>query len=93
MMARFKNSKFVADMFYAIRPSTAGLILGAMSSVMVLTLFDVDLFQSTGNFLDLIRVLPLALFAIFLFVLIKFKKTHPLVIIGVSAILGVVFAL
>ena len=93
MMAKFKNSKFVADMFYAIRPSTAGLILGAMSSVMVLTLFDVDLFQSTGNFLDLIRVLPLVLFAIFLFVLIKFKKTHPLIIIGVSAILGVVFAL
>ena len=93
MMAEFKNSKIVADMFYTIRPSTAGLILGAMSSVMVYTLFNVDLFKSTGNILDFFRIIPVALFAIFLFILIKFKKVHPLIIIGVSAVLGVIFAL
>lgn len=93
MMLKFKNSKTVSDMFYTIRPSTAGLILGAMSSVMLYTLFNVDLFKSTGNILDLFRLIPLVLFAIFLFVLIKFKKVHPLAIIGISAVLGVVFAL
>ena len=93
MMTKFKNSKIVADMFYTIRPSTAGLILGAMSSVMVYTLFNVDLFKSTGNILDFFRIIPVALFAIFLFILIKFKKVQPLIIIGVSAVLGVIFAL
>lgn len=93
MMAKFKNSKIIENMFEAIRPATAGLILGAMSSVMVLTLFDVDMFKSTGNVMDLFRVLPIVLFLVFLFVLIKFKKIHPLAIIGISAVLGVVFAL
>lgn len=93
MMAKFKNSKTVAHMFYTIRPATAGLILGAMSSVIVMTLFNVDLFKTTGNFLDFFRPIPLVIFAIFLFSLIKFKKIHPLAIIGISAVLGVVFAL
>ena len=92
-MAKFKNSKIVNDMFFTIRPATGGLILGAMSSVMVITLFDVDLFRASGNIIDLLRPIPIALFAVFLFALIKFKKIHPLAIIAISAILGVVFAL
>ena len=93
MMEKFQNSKTVSHMFYTIRPSTAGLILGAMSSVMVYTLFNVDLFKSTGNILDLFRIVPIILFASFLFILIKFKKIHPLIIIVISAATGVVFAL
>lgn len=93
MMAKFKNSQTIENMFTTIRPSTAGLILGAMSSVMVITLFDVNLFRASGNIIDLLRPIPIALFAVFLFALIKFKKIHPLAIIAISAILGVVFAL
>lgn len=93
MMAKFKNSQTIENMFTTIRPATAGLILGAMSSVMVITLFDVDLFRASGNIIDLLRPIPIALFAVFLFALIKFKKIHPLAIIAISAILGVVFAL
>ena len=93
MMVKFKNSKIVSAMFNTIRPATAGLILGAMSSVMLLTLFNISSFRQTGNIVDLFRLMPITLFAIYLFVLIKFKKIHPLVIILISAILGVVFAL
>ena len=93
MMAKFKNSQTIENMFTTIRPATAGLILGAMSSVMVITLFDVNLFRASGNIIDLLRPIPIALFAVFLFALIKFKKIHPLAIIAISAILGVVFAL
>ena len=93
MMEKFKNSQTIENMFTTIRPATAGLILGAMSSVMVITLFDVNLFRASGNIIDLLRPIPIALFAVFLFALIKFKKIHPLAIIAISAILGVVFAL
>ena len=93
MMAKFKNSQTIENMFTTIRPATAGLILGAMSSVMVMTLLDVDLFRASGNIIDLLRPIPIVLFAVFLFTLIKFKKIHPLAIIAISAILGVVFAL
>ena len=93
MMERFRQSKLVNDMFQAIRPASAGLILGAMSSVMALTLFNMDLYQQTGNFIDLVRIGPIFLFAIFLFALIKFKKIHPLLIIAISGLIGVIFAL
>lgn len=92
-MVKFKSSKVVNDMFETIRPATAGLILGAMSSVIVLTLFNIPLFRQSGNLSDLIRGLPLILFAIYLFILIKFKKVHPLAIICVSALVGVIFSL
>ncbi|MFO3717453.1 chromate transporter [Anaerococcus sp. ENR1011] len=92
-MAKFKSSKVVHDMFETIRPATAGLILGAMSSVIALTLFNIPLFKQSGNLFDLIRVLPLTFFGIYLFVLIRFKKVHPLAIICVSALVGVIFSL
>src|SRR5699024_3016630 len=39
-MTAFKNSETVGDMFQMLRPATAGLIFGAMFSVMALTLFN-----------------------------------------------------
>lgn len=92
-MARFKNSKTVADMFVTIRPATAGLILGAMSSVMVYTLFDIDLFRQSGQVSDLLRPIPIILFIIMLASLIKYKKLHPLAIIVISALAGIIFGL
>lgn len=92
-MSKFKSSRIVHDMFETIRPATAGLILGAMSSVIALTLFNIPLFKQSGNLFDLIRVLPLTFFGIYLFVLIRFKKVHPLAIICVSALVGVIFNL
>lgn len=92
-MARFKNSKIVSDMFVTIRPATAGLILGAMSSVMVITLFNLELYRQTGVFTDFIRPIPVLLFLIMLTSLIKFKKIHPLAIIGISALCGIIFGL
>lgn len=89
MMARFKNSKFVSNMFYTIRPSTPGLILGAMSSVIVITLFNVE----ATNIFALLKPIPIVIFIAFLFLQIKYKKVHPLAIIGTSAVLGIIFAL
>lgn len=61
MILAFKNSKTVADAFTTLRPATAGLILGAMSTVLIITLFDTAAFSQTGNLLSLIRPIPIAL--------------------------------
>lgn len=90
MMMAFKNSKIVNDAFITLRPATAGLIFGAMFQVLLITLFDVNLFRTSGNFIDLIKPIPLVLFGIFLYILFKFKKLHPLWIIVAGAILGIV---
>lgn len=92
-MDKFKNSKIVNDAFIALRPATAGLILGAMSSVLVLSLFNVEAFKASMKLIDLFRPIPLVLFAIFLAILIKFKKINPILIIILSAALGIVLGL
>lgn len=92
-MNKFKNSKIVADMFTTIRPATAGLILGAMSSVMAYTLLNIDKFNMTGSIIDLIRIVPFVIFLVYLLVLYKFKKIHPIAIIATSAVLGIIFKL
>ena len=39
MIDKFKDSKTVKDMFETLRPATSGLILGAMSQVMICLLY------------------------------------------------------
>lgn len=89
----FKDSKIVKDAFTTLRPATAGLILGAMFTVLVITLFDIESYQSTGQILQILRPIPIVLFGIFLFFLFKFKKISPVWIIFSGAILGIVLGL
>ena len=93
MMLAFKNSKIVSDAFTTLRPATAGLILGAMFTVLVITLFDPEAFRQTGNLLSLIRPLPLAIFAAFTLVLFKFKNLSPIWVIVAGAGIGVILGL
>ena len=90
---KFKTSLTVKNAFEYIRPSTAGLILGAMLNVMIISLFNVKLYEKTGDFLDLFQIIQLVLFLGFLFLLRKYKKIHPLLIIGMGAVFGVIFKL
>ncbi|MDD7305466.1 MAG: chromate transporter [Peptoniphilaceae bacterium] len=92
-MAKFKNSKIVNDMFQMLRPATAGLIFGAMFSVMVLTLLNQSLYQKTGNFLDMFKFLEIGIFLVFLFLLRRFKKINPILLILIGALLGIIFKL
>ncbi|MDO5047472.1 MAG: chromate transporter [Anaerococcus sp.] len=93
MMDKFKSSKLVKDAFVTLRPATAGLILGAMAEVLVLSLFDLEAFRLTGNIVDLFRLIPLGFFALFLFILFKFKKVNPIFIIISGGLVGVIFSL
>ena len=89
----FRDSKIVKDAFETLRPATAGLILGAMSSVLILTLFDMESYRLSGEILQIIRPIPILLFGIFLFILFKFKKISPVWIIFSGAVLGIVLGL
>lgn len=93
MILAFKNSKTVKDAFTTLRPATAGLILGAMSSVLVITLFDPAAYRQTGQILSLIRPIPIALFTAFTIILFKFKNLSPIWLIISGAGLGIILGL
>lgn len=93
MLNKFKNSITVKNIFAAIRPSTAGLILAAMSSVIVLSLFDVETFRKSGEFLSLFRTIPIILFVAVFVLLRKVKNIHPVIIILLGAVCGILLNL
>lgn len=90
---RFMQSKWVEDVFSYLRPATAGLILGAMFPVIMMTLFNLPLFQASGNWVDFFQPTPIILFILFALLLKAKKDIHPLLLIGMGAACGIIFKL
>jgi len=92
-MQRFQSSLAVQRGFYALRAATAGLIAGAMFEVVVLSLFNVDLFRQTGRLLSFFRLPALLLFGLLIILIKRFPKVHPIAFILGSAVIGIIFKL
>ena len=84
---RFLQNKHVSDAFKMLRPAVVGLLICAFVTIAAKTIVvnNPETNQNEHNWFAYI------LFALSFFVLIKFKKVHPALIIIVSAGLGVVF--
>lgn len=91
----FRQNRYVDAAFYGLRPCSVGLIAAAGLLVVRIALFDVELFHSTGAFLDLLRPKALLLAALLLVLtnaVKATKKLHPIVFILSSAVLGVLLS-
>lgn len=91
----FKNSKYVNQAFYGLRPASTGLIAAAGISVVLSNLFIPD--PTTSWYFGAgINWKGWILAAILLVLTNKIKKTkglHPIVFIGASAVVGIVFGM
>ena len=88
MLKRFKNSPLVQKTFYGLRPASTGLIAAAGLSVAISNLYDGA--ASSVNWKGCI--LAVVLWALTNKVG-KTKKLHPIVFIGFSALVGIVFSM
>ena len=99
MLAKFRDSKYVANAFYGLRPASTGLI-GAAGAGVVLQVFA-GISSSSGDSIftkysggGTISIKAVILAAI-IFVLSRYvkqtKNLHPIVFIAISAVVGVVF--
>ncbi len=92
ILDKFRESKFVNNAFYALRPASTGLISAAGLSVIVSNLF----FAEYGISLSCINWKGWIL-AIVLWLLTNkvphTKKWHPIVFIGISALVGILFSM
>ena len=93
-LKNFKDNPYVKNAFYGLRPASAGLITAAGLTVVVDNLFHGKL--SDGFSIGMINWIGLAL-GIVLWILTnkieKTKKLHPIILIGFSAIVGLVFSM
>ena len=88
MLKRFKNSPLVQSAFYGLRPASTGLIAAAGISVAISNLFGKSVLSINWKGWIL---------AILLWLLTnkvkQTKKLHPIVFIGFSALMGIVFSM
>ena len=103
-LKNFRENPYVKKAFYGLRPASTGLIAAAGLAVVVDNLLFMEkMMDSTGamvipgaNFLTAINwkgwILAVLLW-IFTNKVSKTKKWHPIVFIGISAVVGVVFAM
>ncbi|MCI1966839.1 MAG: chromate transporter [Oscillospiraceae bacterium] len=90
MLKRFQQNRFVKNAFYALRPASTGLIASAGMGVAAIAILTLDKFSQTGNLLDVVDWRALVLAAALFFAMRKIKW-HPVVFIGISAVIGVLF--
>ena len=90
VLQKFRQSKTVDAVFYGLRPASTALIASAGLSVAASVLITLD-----GLTEHAITVhWPALILAVAVFVCMKFtrlKKLHPIVFIGISALVGAVF--
>lgn len=88
VLKSFRDNKYVNRAFYGLRPASTGLIAAAGISVAVSNLFDLQ--AAAINYKGWIL-------AILLWILTnkvkQTKKLHPIVFIGFSALVGILFSM
>lgn len=93
ILKSFRNNRYVESAFYGLRPASTGLIAAAGFSVVASNLFFSDLWQQ-GNLMGAFNWKGIAL-AVLLWLLTnvvkKAQKLHPIVFIGFSALIGIIF--
>ena len=89
----FRSNKYVERVFYGIRPASVAMIAAALIALLRICLVHTDAYAESGKIADLLDWRGLILFAAVLVLmnLKPLKKLHPIVFIGVSAAVGIVF--
>lgn len=92
VLKSFRDNRYVNQAFYGLRPASTGLIAAAGLSVVIGNLF----FADAGISLAAVNWKGWIL-AVLLWVLTnkveKTKKLHPIVFIGLSAVIGILFSM
>lgn len=91
ILERFKNNPTVEHAFYGIRPAVCALIAVAGISVLVSVVFPEGMDFTSG--MPYISWTHIILMAVLLAVSLFYKKIHPVLIILLAAVIGIVFSL
>lgn len=92
-LKKFKENQSVQSIFYGLRPAVTALIASAGLSIVVVTLFNYDLYKSTSNVIDLFNIPHIILFIIVFISTLKIKKLTPIMTIVLCALIGILLKL
>ena len=92
-LQKFRDNRYVESAFYGLRPASSGLIASAALSVVIVALLADGWSSSQVPLWKAIRW-PAVVLAAFLAIVTNLKQTkkwHPIVFLGFSAVVGIVF--
>lgn len=87
--SNFQKKSLVQAAFNGLRPATSGMVLVAAVNVFFVALLNKDLFQTSGEFLDLFKWKQVVFYIIALVSLFLIKKMHPVFVVLAGAIFGI----
>lgn len=90
ILNKFKESKLVQDVFYGLRPASTGLIIAAGLGVAKIALLRLDQYEITKNIADLLNYKSILL-AVVIYLVMKKKDFHPILMVVASAVIGIIF--
>lgn len=94
VLEQFRQNKTVDSVFYGLRPCSVALIASAGFLVIKIALFNIEKFAASGALMSLFNFKAIALAAVLLVLTRWVKQTkdlHPIVFIGLSALVGIIF--
>ncbi len=91
MLMKFRESKYVEYVFYGLRAASTGLIVSALLGVAKIAFWSSEAMTEGGSFLMAIDYKSVILSAVIFFLVTKFKKVHPIVLIILAAVVGIIF--
>ena len=89
-LTKFKEAALVQKIFYGLRPASTGLIVAAGLGVAKITLLNLPKYQITRNLVDLLNYKSIILAAAIFGIMKKFDL-HPIILILIAAIAGIIF--
>lgn len=94
VLKKFSENRYVNSAFYGLRPASTALIAAAGITVIITNLLPINDIIEKGVWAVNWQGLILAIVLWVLMNKVKFtKKLHPIVFIGISAVVGIIFSM
>ena len=90
LLKKFKENKYVNAAFFGLRPASIAMISAAGMSVVNIALVNIPAFQASGQIIDLF-IYKEILLAVVLYFIEKKTNCHPILLIAIAAVVGIVF--
>ena len=92
VMERFKENKYVQGSMTLLRPASVGMVSAAVLGVLQSVLLDLDAVAAM-QWNQMVLLPSLLVFLALLIFYTKFNKLHPIVILSIGAVAGIVLKL
>ena len=89
ILDKFRGNRYVEGAMQTLRPASVGMVGAAVLGVLQSVLLNMDAVRAI-QWQQMVAIPSLLLFAVLLALYWKFNKLHPVVILGIGAVVGIV---